>query len=106
MNTADAKQHVQHPQPVDQRAANRPRHPHTHRHNVDQHAKRKKYQELSKRVKSILFAFGELTAFWAFVYFQVGWFAKGLPFAEKSTSSGRVIGKSGSGTGTAPHLRQ
>jgi hypothetical protein len=34
-----------------------------------------------------------------FVYFHVGWFFKGFPVLLKSTSSGRVTGKSFSGTG-------
>src|ERR1043166_9241906 len=38
--------------------------------------------------------------------FHVGWLSSGLPGLSNSTSSGSTTGRSGSGTGTMPHLSQ
>ena len=60
----------------------------------------KKYQDESTKVSRVSvsrIAFMPVSGH--FVYFHVGWFSKGFPGLLKSMSSGRVTGKSFSGTG-------
>ena len=83
MNKVNVKQHVQHPQYIDQRAANRhgiPIYPTVIMWiSITQEIPR----TLKKRVKSILFAFGGLTAFWAFCIFPCWMIGQGVAFCRK-----------------------
>src|SRR6185437_10225832 len=69
--------------------------------------KRAKYHDESTKVSMVSVSrradpahCGHLT------FFHVGWRSSGLPGLSKVTSSGRITGRSFSGTGTTPHLSQ